>query len=557
MENAYQALPIIFGGYESILSLSSSSQIRVLNMLQFNIPTTELVYAYSLSDDKWNILVAYLNILIQGGSVDTDTISSLTESQCRQLLLPKVKDLVETSVLSFKEAYTLPLTASKIDVLDAYHDILIQGGSVDTDTISSLTESQCRQLLIPKVKDLVETSVLSFKEDYTLPLTASKINVLEAYSTELINSNHISADTIMGLTDSKRRQLLLPAVKRLVQDSTIPFELAVRSHEGEIEHVLINHQIISMFPAHRNHVDLRDLRDLQHTHFGQRMLERETTHRASVHITASQSATRLEKGYQHKIGSSLKDLESDIIEFYIRELDKMGLDFREIDYTKHKHPTAVALRGLQRLQHPQFEHTDPVSNISITKLLALAYEAICDGRTRIATFRGGLKALINGLYDIQRGKNFDNPREIDDGDPQDKYVCLPGTFNKIIEALCGVHPDAQQNYVTMELASKKLPIIVKEEAQAYLNTMALQLGSFSTLLEAIRQEGVETIYPQIRPKVEQRVCDEFMILFTNRPQELKAFVDNGEYTDIKDVVNTFHEENASNLQSHYTPARLL
>ena len=284
------------------------------------------------------------------------------------------------------------------------------------------------------------------------------------------------------------------------------------------------------------------------------MLEHETTHRASVHITASQSATRLEERYQHKIQNSLEGLGSDICQFYRRELDSMGL--RGIDYTTHQHSTAAALKGLQRLQQPIFEHTDPVSNISITKLLALAYEAICDEETRIAPFEDGLKALINGLYDIQRGKNFDNPREMDDGDTQDKYVCLPGTFNKIIEALCGVHPDAQQNYITMELAAAKLPIIVKEEAQAYLNTMALQLCSFSTLLEAIRQAGVKAIYPQIRPKIEQRVREEFMILFTNRLQELKDYVDSGKDTGIEDVVNTFHDGSSSSLQSRYTPARV-
>lgn len=142
--------------------------------------------------------------------------------------------------------------------------------------------------------------------------------------------------------------------------------------------------------------------------------------------------------------------------------------------------------------------------------------------------------------------NFDNPREIDDGQ-QDKFVCLPGTFNKIIEALCGVHPDAQQHYITMQLAAAKLPIIVKEEVQSFLNTMTLQLGNPSV--------DLSDIYPQIRPKIEQRVRDEFMILFINQPQELQIFIDNGKDTDIEDIITTFHNERPNNAQHPYSPVR--
>ncbi|MEC7030804.1 MAG: hypothetical protein VXW87_03995 [Pseudomonadota bacterium] len=475
MENAYESLPIILGGYPQFLELDIPLQLRTLKILQSNIPETIFEYAFNLPNYRW-------------------------------------------------------------DVLEKYHPILSNRNNMNTSTITSLTESQCRQLLLPKVKGLVENRVLSFQSAYTLPLTASIIDILESYSTELMNSDVISTETIMGLTESKQAQLLSPTVKRLVRDNTIPFELAINLSELEIEITLLNHQIIRMFPAHRDHVNFWDLRDLQQTPFGQGMLQRETTHRASVHITASQSATRLQERYP-----------TVSIESNIHAL------IRAIRNTPHQHQD-VALRGLHRLRRHLFKHTDPVSNVSITKLLALAYEAICDERTRIAPFEEGIKALINGLYDIQRGRNFDNPREIDDGQ-QDRYVCLPGTFNKIIEALCGVHPDAQQNYITMQLAAAKLPIIVKEEVQAFLNTISLSSDKISELLEAIRQKGVETIYPQIRPQIEQRVRDEFMILFINQPQELQSFIDNGKYADIEDIITTFHNERPNNAQHPYSPVR--
>ena len=89
---------------------------------------------------------------------------------------------------------------------------------------------------------------------------------------------------------------------------------------------------------------------------------------------------------------------------------------------------------------PSNIYVDAVSNISITQLLSLTYMAICDNSARSSSYKDCLNGMINALDDAERGDNTSAQTEFFS---HDSYwpICLSGTFNKIIAALCEMHPD--------------------------------------------------------------------------------------------------------------------
>ena len=91
------------------------------------------------------------------------------------------------------------------------------------------------------------------------------------------------------------------------------------------------------------------------------------------------------------------------------------------------------MSALLRLQKPLHQHIDPESQISITALIAMSLDAICDKTQSSATYDEGIKMLTDGLYEIQRGENIDD-KGADNG-LKDSPICPPGAFNKIIEKL--------------------------------------------------------------------------------------------------------------------------
>lgn len=76
-------------------------------------------------------------------------------------------------------------------------------------------------------------------------------------------------------------------------------------------------------------------------------------------------------------------------------------------------------------------------------------------------------------------------------------ICDSGTFNKLIEKLQGVDRDCWIEYMTLATAGAKLPVVVREEAERYLNTQAEhylaqprtaeELQAFTDLMSAVKK----------------------------------------------------------------------
>jgi hypothetical protein len=236
----------------------------------------------------------------------------------------------------------------------------------------------------------------------------------------------------------------------------------------------------------------------------------QSTHTASVHQSVSESAQKLMQRYGKKldIEKTMKEMTAYIV----------GLD----DKTQEQE---AAKRAIVRLNEPSYTFEDPGSKVSTLQLLALFWTAIQDEKNRICTLEDGKKLLIQALYEIQRGYNLNNSSQDQGGD--DRQICAAGTFNKLIEKLQGMHPDAEIQYITKATASAKFPLIVKKRALEY----------FEKSSEEERAQFLKI--PEITDKLWDKIKDvvikdmqEFKLAFTNN-DELANFINiNKDYIEF-------------------------
>lgn len=249
----------------------------------------------------------------------------------------------------------------------------------------------------------------------------------------------------------------------------------------------------------------------------------QSTHTASIHETASASATRLKtrygaqiSGYGYGLNKTIKTLST-------------WLNAQPDDSIK----IMAAKRCLQRLATPywlDYSFTDPISKVSTKEILALLWIAIHDEELRTCDEVDGKAALIEGLYEAQRGYNLSDDGE-DNKAPEDRPICPAGTFNKIIEKGCGLHPDIEMHFISYAGTSSKFPIVVNEEAMVYLQSFA-GAPKINALVAAVKEEAnrntVEPIWETIRSVVANRMFEEFKSLYGNNASpQLLELLDTG------------------------------
>jgi hypothetical protein len=256
---------------------------------------------------------------------------------------------------------------------------------------------------------------------------------------------------------------------------------------------------------------------------GPRFNAGQSTHTASVHQSVSESATRLMERY----GDQISDL----------RLDKM---IQALSTWLHAQPGSSqrlikAKCCLRRLIAPDYFYIDPSSQVSMKQLLALFWIAIHDDVCRKGTLDDAKLQLIEGLCEIQREYNLSATGE-DNGVDRDIPCCASGAFNKVIEKGQGVHPDMVVDFISMAGFSLKIPLVVMEEAMAYLKR--LDILNLRPLIEAIKAEdnsnSVGPIWAEIRAVVEERMFNEFGSLFRNdrRTREFLSAIAAGEFCSL-------------------------
>jgi hypothetical protein len=237
---------------------------------------------------------------------------------------------------------------------------------------------------------------------------------------------------------------------------------------------------------------------------GPRLNAGQSTHTASVHQSVSESATRLLKRYGAQISGRGLNETIQALSTWLNAQPDSSLEVRK------------AKCCLERLITSDSFYTDPRSRVSMKQLLALFWIAIHDDACRQGTLDDAKLQLIDGLYQSQREYNLSATGE-DNRHEVDEPSCLPGTFNKMIEKGQGVHPDMVIDFISMAGFSLKIPLVVSEEAMAYLKSR--DILNLRSLIEAIYAEdnanSVGPIWAEIRAVVEERMFNEFGALFGN------------------------------------------
>lgn len=252
----------------------------------------------------------------------------------------------------------------------------------------------------------------------------------------------------------------------------------------------------------------------------------QSTHTKSVHQSSSESALKLYNRYQSTLNHSG-------VMFYLNDIK------RTLESLPKNHKTNAALRCLTRMRGEtgEGEFVDPNSKVSINQLFVLFWLAINDQKTRLANFEDGMNQFIEALYEIQREYNLSEEGQ-DDG-KEDRPSCPSGAFNKLIEKLESLHPDAVLYYITKTQASDKLQFLVKKQTTDYLNKLQAEKPQVvETLIKDIEQEGVMPIWEKIKPVIKDLLFDEFKSLWEedNNNPDFLALIEQGLYTDIEPII---------------------
>lgn len=225
---------------------------------------------------------------------------------------------------------------------------------------------------------------------------------------------------------------------------------------------------------------------------------RQSTHLSSVHRSVSESACRLRERYYDGID----------IETVIQTIQE------EVNALNDSHRHQVAKRAILRLCAPIYTFTDN-SGVSTRELLALIYTAINDDETRLGLREDGFSRFIDALYEIQRGYN------IEANEPEtapDSAICSAGTFNKLIEKMVGVHPDAILIFINAQTAGLRLERYAQVEAMTYLRALAAsktmqEFTNFIRVLKGIEANGFDFIFTAFAINLAQHFFPEYEALY--------------------------------------------
>ncbi len=571
---------LIAGGFLTGEQALALTWVQCMNLRAKNISalianhTLTMEQALALTWDQCtNLEYASIRALIANHTLTLDRALALTSDQCMNLGAKHIRALIANHTLTLEQA--LALTSDQCMKLGAKHiSALLANHTLTLEQVLALTGDQRNILEYPRIHALIANHTLTLEQ--VLALTGDQRLNLEYSSISALIANHtLTLEQAIALTSHQRLNLECPRIRALIANHTLTGEQALaltwdqcRNLESESIRALIanrtltGEQALALTPDQRSNLESESIRaliagrvltlerGLNLTYTERSALsdkdtvtrlidgdlriddillapalhrtpalrrarvinDSQSTHNASVHATVSQSASRLAARYQQKIcEQGLGNI-----------ISKLKEHIDQLDDTTLKH--VAAKRCVSRISMPSYNFVDFRSRVPTRVLLALAFLAICDEDSREGTFEDAMLQLTEGLYEIQRGYNL-SETGVDDGRERDRYICLAGTFNKLIEKLQSIHPDCEIQLITKMQASLKLPIVVKEEAMRYLRQLSNPntieaFQTFTQLISTIKRDVEFTaIWDDIKDNIAHRMFDEFGSLYRNKTDE--------------------------------------
>lgn len=292
--------------------------------------------------------------------------------------------------------------------------------------------------------------------------------------------NHHLCYKLMRIPEHRFNQELLNSIFLLCQAPDSKDQI-----EGSLEQYL-DHYLLEDRPQQNNRYLNRNRKQAN-------LNTAQSIHTDSVHVSVSESASRLLKAYGEGIQGTKLEKVINQVKAWLRN-----------DRSIH---AVVAKNCFKRITANNYSFTDPASNVSLLQLLALSWLALNDSKkTGNISLQDKKGVYIDILYQIQRGYNFN--LEGKDMGGEDQPICTGGAFNKIVERLVGICPDAQVVFVTLDTCTLKFKIVVIEEVCNYLDSQHPPI--------IITGSCMDDIWPKIEDKVATRIFDEFGSLFKNK-----------------------------------------
>lgn len=421
---------------------------KYISMTEFNIMSFSFHYNPLENYDVRQFIIDGHITIEQFMDLNYDAVYALNNAEIRQFIIDKHITIAQFNAMCDGLVYSSLENANVRQFIIAQHISIEQFIALNGCAACSLKKPEVRQFIIDGGITIEQFSRLNIN-------AASAIR--DAGVRKFIIDGYITMEQFIGLHDFAAHAISFSGVRQLIALGVITMRQLIRISTYETARMIDDVDTARLILLGILNVDA-----LIDRHRIQAMTPRrngygssQSTHTASVHKSVSKSARKLFERYHDKIqgehlGITIDSLLHYISTFETKVTSKYNGRLRDCNL--------YGINGLIRISTCEFK--EPVSQISVRQLLALAYWAIHDesgaffGEKDKTTMQ-----LIEGFYEIERGKNIAD-LSLDNEYTKSSSICLEGTFNKIIEKLCGTHSDCCIIFVNNETITDKMRAVL-------------------------------------------------------------------------------------------------
>ena len=511
--------------YDQVTSLNC---VHIQGLIANNIITIEQTLQFGY-EQRTTLASDHIRALIANNTITIDQALQFGYEQRTSLESDDILGLIDNDTITIEQV--LQFGYEQRTSLESDHiRALIANNTITIDQVLQFGHEQRTSLESGHIRALIANNTITI--DQVLQFGYEQRTSLECgHIRALIDNNTITIDQVLQFGYEQRASLANHHIRGMIANNTITIEQAMQFGPQQRQ-TLADPQVRAQLIA-----GILTFEDIMLGNLNQNVNnaavnapninDNQSTHTASVHQSVSLSATQLENRYQLKDNALLLEGVISDIKYFIQNLPQ----------NSEKNKTAK--RCIDRITAYNYTFTDQRSQITTRQLLGLTYLAITDDSNRIGSFEDACLQFIDGLYEIQRGYNLSHTG-LDQGGA-DRSICSAGTFNKLIEKLQGIHPDCEIIFMTSETASLKLPIVVREEAMRYLQSLkkpnnTKELKTLIRLISQIKENGVEVIWDQIKDSIANRMFSEFGELYHgSSDMAFIGLIDAGQYAELPNL----------------------
>ena len=409
------------------------------------------------SSEVCQLIADKLITLEQFNSLNIKSMMALAQTHVRKLITEGHINIEQYVTLNEDAAYILSVRPEVCQLIVEKIITLEQFNSLNTKSMMALAQTHVRKLITEGHINIEQYVTLNEDVAYLLTVRPEVCQLIADGFITLEQCNSLNNDALVALAQLGVRQLIIARRMTIAQLALINNDELIDAinNDDTLEQILSGQleveAVIRRFNGHQS------------------------THTASVHNGASQSARDLYKRYKDKIQG--ENLDNEIKSLVTKISEYSGPVIAKYN-DRNRDCVRYAKECIQRIATAEYSFKDPASEISMHELLAVVSLAIRDTSVLLGgTNDDAIKQIIQGLYEAEREGNISlNRLNEDNEDARSSSACIAGTFNKIIEKLVGIHPDCNLIFISGESVTAKMKIIVLENIAKHIMTK----NSFST-----------------------------------------------------------------------------